>query len=122
MGYYYDGGKEVHAYLRVSYRCIDVDVRGGEVITELSMSKSSYNQLQHFNLRTRKANGVTQYLEHNSAGSNDLYYTDVGSGMACGYSASFSAKEIYGFGLAFLRKVSVTPVHSLVLLDILLQV
>ena len=129
MGYFFGYDQETHLYNIVNYRCIDIDVGGGEVITEFSMSSivtssQRSEMVHHFNLRTRKVNGKEQYLEHNVGAGETLHYSDVGSGMACGYSSvtvsppheEYIAPGTYtyitAFGLAFLRKVRWSTRHE----------
>ena len=71
--------------------CIDIDVLGGEIVTEFALStldraeKESDDTayLGAFFIRTQKPGGQTQYLEWSNFGGNHpptWWYADVGSG------------------------------------------
>jgi hypothetical protein len=78
-----------------SWDCINIDVAGGERVTQLGFSEYQ-GHVSLFELQTTKANGVVQSLSWSSSsfqyfnGGGDVQYysaADLGSGVICGYKA-----------------------------------
>ena len=80
---------------RLEMSCIDIDVNGGERVTEFSMSSDGSDAQQcgsgcltgGLTIKTVLPSGATRELVHNGDGKHTIHPSDVGSGLICGYAA-----------------------------------